>query len=124
MKIRIRGNSVRYRLTKSEVEQLKVNGFYKEETKFNDATLSYILQASNDISHLSASFKDNTITIDMPSTDANNWFDLDRIGYQHELVQDNGETLFLLIEKDFVCLDETVEDQSDNYPHPLEEKLG
>ena len=29
-----------------------------------------------------------------------------------------GKDLFLLIEKDFVCLDHTFEDQSDNYPNP------
>jgi hypothetical protein len=27
----------------------------------------------------------------------------------------------LLVEKDFVCLDNTIEDQSDNYPNPLAE---
>jgi hypothetical protein len=30
----------------------------------------------------------------------------------------NDKYLFLLVEKDFVCLDNTVEDQSDNYPNP------
>jgi hypothetical protein len=29
-----------------------------------------------------------------------------------------AQELFLLIEKDFVCLDNTFEDQSDNYPNP------
>jgi hypothetical protein len=30
----------------------------------------------------------------------------------------NGQSLKLLLEKDFVCLDHTDEDQSDNYPNP------
>jgi hypothetical protein len=30
--------------------------------------------------------------------------------------EDNS--LYLLVEKDFVCLDETSEDQSDNYENP------
>ena len=29
--------------------------------------------------------------------------------------------LYILIEKDFKCLDNTIEDQSDNYPNPLAE---
>jgi len=29
-----------------------------------------------------------------------------------------GVQLHLLLEKDFVCLDNTAEDQSDNYPNP------
>jgi len=28
------------------------------------------------------------------------------------------ETLYLLLEKDFVCLDETHEDQADNFENP------
>ena len=31
MKIRIQGNSVRYRLTRSEVATLKQDGYYKEQ---------------------------------------------------------------------------------------------
>jgi hypothetical protein len=29
------------------------------------------------------------------------------------------EKLHLLVEKDFTCLDNVTEDQSDNYPNPL-----
>jgi len=38
----------------------------------------------------------------------------DRVGFENH---DAG--LHLLVEKDFVCLDEVNEDQSDNYPNPL-----
>ena len=123
MKVRIRGNSVRYRLTKSEVEQLKLNGFYQEETQFAANTFTYLLKADNNVNHLEASFENNILTIFVPKTDADSWFETEKIGHQHDFKQSNGESLFLLIEKDFVCLDETVEDQSDNYPHPLEEGL-
>ena len=30
----------------------------------------------------------------------------------------NGDKFFLLLEKDFACLDNTHEDQSDKYPNP------
>ena len=39
-------------------------------------------------------------------------------GFQHKQALSNGKELFLLVEKDFVCLDNTFEDQSDNYPNP------
>jgi hypothetical protein len=47
-----------------------------------------------------------------------NWTDTDLVGFQHEYDLRNGTKLFLLVEKDFVCLDNTFEDQSDNYPNP------
>ena len=37
--------------------------------------------------------------------------------------ESNQGDLHLLIEKDFTCLDNIEEDQSDNYPNPLAEKL-
>lgn len=36
MKIRIKGNSIRYRLTKTEVETFSKVGFYEEKTEFKD----------------------------------------------------------------------------------------
>jgi hypothetical protein len=32
------------------------------------------------------------------------------------------ENLYLLVEKDYTCLDNVEEDQSDNYPNPLLKK--
>ncbi|MFT6938435.1 MAG: hypothetical protein ACJA1N_002742, partial [Saprospiraceae bacterium] len=45
MKIRIKGNSIRYRLTKTEVEVFSREGYYSEETTFNGNTLVYALKA-------------------------------------------------------------------------------
>lgn len=122
MKIRIRGNSVRFRLTKSEVEQIKTTGFFQEDTDFGNTIFTYRLE-KKDIKDLTAEYNNNCITIYMPTKDANEWYDIERIGYENEVELKGGKTLRLLIEKDFVCLDETVEDQSDNYAHPLESKL-
>ena len=44
--------------------------------------------------------------------------DSNKVGFSHIFVLNSGTKLKLLVEKDFVCMDETVEDQSDNYPNP------
>ena len=54
----------------------------------------------------------------MPDAIAKEWVESNEVGFQHKLQLENGTELFLLIEKDFVCLDNTFEDQSDNYPNP------
>ena len=60
----------------------------------------------------------------LPEKDKLAWANSDRVGLQHTIVMENGKELFLLVEKDFVCLDETIEDQSDNYPNPWMDRKG
>lgn len=119
MKIRIKGNFVRYRLTRSEVEKLAAEGFISEETHFPNGVFVYTLQSVPGLDHLSAECKNNTIAMFFPESERMNWYHSERVGYSHSLLLPDGTKLELLLEKDFVCLDETVEDQSDNYPNPL-----
>ncbi len=119
MKIRIRGNSVRYRLTRTEIEAFCKTGYYEEITEFNGKTLTYALKAREDIAKLDADFNEDTITMYLPSKNKDIWKSTEQVGFQNTIVLNSGNDLFLLLEKDFVCLDETIEDQSDNYPNPL-----
>ena len=118
MKIRIRGNTVRYRLTKSEVAIFSKTGKYIEKTEFSSTTFSYVLQAKEGIENLEADFYDNSIILFFPKKNIIDWADNDKIGFSHHFIMESGKSLELLVEKDFVCMDETVEDQSDNYPNP------
>jgi len=113
MKIRIKGNTVRFRLVKKEVEQLQKLGFVEETTSFLSQNLIYRIEAKADSNRLEADFRGKIITIYIPKQDAQEWYDTDRITYKNEF-----DKLTLLVEKDFVCLDHTDEDQSDNYPNP------
>ena len=118
MKIRIKGNSIRYRLTKTEVETFCKTGCFQETTDFGDSIFTYALQSKEDIGTLDAQFQSNTITLFLEKNKSEDWFESEQIGYSHSIERTNGTILRLLIEKDFVCMDETIEDQSDNYPNP------
>ena len=118
MKIRIKGNAIRYRLTRSEVETFSNEGYYSETTVFNNNTFTYALKAIYGISDLTADFDNHTITMYLPVSDCKSWANNSRIGFEHKMLLENGDTLALLLEKDFVCLDERGEDESDNYPNP------
>ena len=120
MKIRIKGNSVRFRLTKTEVENFAINGVYTSETELMGGVFKYRLQRSEDYSHLGAEWNqsENEIIFFMPKSIADEWTESNEVGFQHIQILPNGTELFLLVEKDFVCLDNTFEDQSDNYPNP------
>lgn len=118
MKIRIQGNSIRYRLTMSEVEVFSASGSVEERTFFGDSTLVYTLKSSPAIDSLHATFEDNTISMWVPENDAKGWAKSARIGFEGAVPLQGNRQLLLLLEKDFACLDETEEDQSDNYPNP------
>lgn len=118
MKIRIRGNSVRFRLTKSEVALFSETGNYSDKTEFNANTFLYIVQAKKGIENLQADFSNNSITIFFPEKDIKTWAESSVVGFSNSFILNSGTSLELLVEKDFVCMDETAEDQSDNYPNP------
>jgi hypothetical protein len=113
MKIRIKGNSVRFRLTQSEVKQLCERGSVKEQTKLGDKTFGYEVIMDAERNQLSAEFKNETVTLFLPKTLGKDWYENNEVGFEHQ-----QNELYLLLEKDFTCLDNTMEDQSDNYPNP------
>lgn len=119
MKIRIKGNSVRYRLTKTEVETFCKTGYFEESTQFPDGKFTYALKAKDNIEHLEAAFDGESITLFVPKKESSNWANSNRVGFQYNLFPNDDNSLSLLLEKDFTCLDNTIEDQSDNYPNPL-----
>jgi hypothetical protein len=123
MKIRIKGNSLRYRLTRSEVDHFVSTGYVEEKINFGKRVLYCSLKKS-EADQLSASFNDNEITLYFPSSFINKWIDPEQTGFEYNMEVEGSETpLYLLVEKDFTCLDKTNEDQSDNYPNPLLKNL-
>ena len=118
MKLRIKGNSLRLRLSKTEVQQLSKKNIIAEMISFGDSMLGYSLTAKTGIEKPEALFTDNNIIVSVPDTFAAAWPDNQIVGTDCE--QEIGENIFLkiLIEKDFQCLDENTEDQSDNYINP------
>lgn len=112
MKIRIKDDSVRFRLTQSEVQELGKNGFISSSTQFTERPFIYMIKRTND-TELSADFIENTILMKIPEAMVEEFVNTDKIGFEGE----SGKVK-LLVEKDFVCIDNTIEDQSDNYPNP------
>lgn len=117
MKIRIKSNSLRYRLTRSDVKRLAATGRLDEKVIFGEQSLVYAIKLTDD-RQLSSTFKNDTITLFMPKSMMSELINGDRVGFEN-----NNEALHLLVEKDFTCLDNVAEDQSDNYPNPMAEKF-
>lgn len=113
MKIRIKGNSLRYRLTRTEVERFSQEGYLEETTDFGPTRLTYALQ-NVAAGQLTACYEHSNITLYIPNWMTREWTSTERVGFESR-----ENDMYLLIEKDFKCLDNVAEDQSDNYPNPL-----
>ena len=117
MKIRIKENSVRFRLTPTEVKRFCEEGYIEKSTQFSTSTFTYGVKQKQ-IETLQVDFNDNTITLNVPENFAKDWNGNDVVGLEHYEDLADGSKFFLLLEKDFACLDNTHEDQSDKYPNP------
>jgi hypothetical protein len=118
MKIRIKGNTVRYRLTKSDIAILVETGKLEDKTEFIGNSLVYAIQTSS-YDALSADFRDNTITLYLPSELLTKWAGTTLVSLENSIPLSSGSQLYLLLEKDFKCIDGDVnEDQSDFFENP------
>jgi len=122
MTIRIKGNSIRYRLTRPEIKIFEEEGYLEEHAEFGKTAFTYALQKSLDEKNLFAEFSENKILLKIPHNMADEWIKTERVGFSHQLTVGDGKILSLLIEKDFKCLDKVTEDQTDHYENPLSMK--
>lgn len=117
MKLRIRGNSIRLRLTQGEVEKIKDIGLVEEKTEFpKGQNFIYELAVSD---NLSAEFSNGRMEILIPKSTAESWADSNEVG-----IYGTYDNIQIAVEKDFKCLSaKESEDQSDNFPHPTSDKM-
>lgn len=118
MKLRIKGNSIRLRLTKTDVANLANQGKIEDRVNFVQSALSYALASNAAIPKMTASFDKNQVLVEIPESDVKTWPINDIVGFEATMPLPDGNSLYILIEKDFACLDHTHEDQSDNYENP------
>ena len=109
---------MRYRLTKSDVSKLASKGYLEEEADFGNQKLYYAIQLVDD-EQLSSIFHDNTILLYVPKCIISDFEETDSVSFEKR-----DGNMHLLVEKDFTCLDNVAEDQGDNYPNPLADKIA
>ena len=123
MKLRIRDNSVRLRLTQTEVDVLRQEGLVSARTDFpGGREFRYEIESSPASVTPAAFLSDNVLTVRLPETSVLAWATTEQVSIKGEQLLDEGENLTILVEKDFSCPAPTEgEDESDMYPHPQAE---
>lgn len=116
MKLRCTQNSIRLRVRKSDLEQLKTTGLVEERVGFGKGvTFRFILKIDQDAADVHASYDDQNLVVYLPYKNAKNWINSNQVGLETNRKLDNGESLHLLIEKDFPCVDRTDENKADTF---------
>lgn len=120
VKIRIRDNLIRLRLSQGEVDTMNDTGVVTSRTGFpGGREFSYSLESSPASVSPAAFYSDNKITIRLPETVVLAWVTTDQVSIEGEQLLDDGQKLSILVEKDFACLaPRPGEDESDMYPNP------
>ncbi len=116
MKLRLKGNSVRLRLSRGDIEQLILNGSVAEVVEFGSGgpNFTYAIETGESVEAVNAKYRDNELRIAVSAQDARRWAESEQVG-----LESNVNGLRILIEKDFTCLKPRVgEDESDMFPHP------
>ena len=115
MKLRLQGNSLRLRLTRSEVERFRDTGMVAESVDFGGGeALGYRLESRPEPGPVRAGFRQGTVIVSVPMEAARAWAGSDEVG-----ISAQSGPLTISIEKDFRCLARPLDEQErDAYPHP------
>jgi len=122
MKLRMKNNSVRLRLTQGEVARFDETGVVEETIEFGGETgeqFIYALEKHPENEEIKAQFENNRITVFVPKQIADRWTRTEQVGIENAQAIAGGKTLRLLIEKDYACLaPRPLEDDQDAFPNP------
>jgi hypothetical protein len=117
MKLRLRHNSLRLRVGRSEVASFLESGIVEDSVDFPSIPLVYILHSSDECKEIQASFMNGWVTVSVPKDQGRAWAEGDTVGMQTKY-----RGISILIEKDFACTHPSSEgeedENSDVYPHP------
>ena len=122
MKVRIQGNSLRFRLKQPEVAALKENDQITEEICFGEApaeSLRFVLACGNGPA-FSIHYMPGNFTAMVPREVMRHWTESEQTGIEEDVMLPSGRNIHLLIEKDFKCLNGTDKENSGTFPNPME----
>jgi hypothetical protein len=122
MKLRIKGNSLRLRVSRSELAQFQAEGRIEETIHFTaapEATLTYALESALRSSPVSVRYGSREVTVILSQDRARIWEAQNEVGVYTTLDMGSAGSLEVVVEKDFACLDRSDEDNSDTFANPL-----
>jgi hypothetical protein len=118
MKLRIQDNSIRFRLSQSEVAQLAQGLRIEQTTVFSPESKLTCEILPGPSATVSAGFADDRITVSLPKHEIAQWATTQVVGIEGKQETVRGQFLEILIEKDFECLHSKTPKDADAFPNP------
>jgi hypothetical protein len=122
VKLRIHRNSLRVRVSQSEMAQFVESGRLEETIYFGrdaDAALTYVLFQDKFGQEVEVEYCQHLVTIVLPAAEVHVWSATEQVGIAGEVDLGARGTLSILVEKDFACLDRSDKENADTFPNPL-----
>jgi hypothetical protein len=122
MKVRLLGNTIRLRLKVFEVEALRDTHQIEEVLAFgpSDANkLRFRIRTGDDAYAIEQ--QEMCITVIVPRSVIREWTSTGMVGFEQTITTPMGQEIYVLVEKDFACLDGDREEEAGSYPNPMED---
>jgi hypothetical protein len=122
VKLRVKGNSIRLRVTRSELARLQSGQSIQETVHFSSdpsARLGYTLEIGSHSEPVTVVFVGQQIVVSISRDQLTGWSGEHQVGIYASLPIDETTTLEVALEKDFACLDLSDEDNADTFTNPL-----
>lgn len=124
MKLRVRGDSMRLRLTRGEVERLAAGEAVTDALRFGGGVALETCVVTGDVAAPGARMDvagggaTVTVTVTLPADATRRWAASDEEGIEATQPHDAG-ALRIVVQKDFACLAPRAgDDDVDTFPHP------
>lgn len=123
MKLRIKDNSIRFRLLRTEVARLAEEGQIASFTSFGlnsiDERFFYSIEHRSSCRVITAELRGASIHVSVPTALIQPWAQEDAaVGLYAEQTIFGGGKLDITIEKDFACIDRDAADNKDTFDNP------
>jgi hypothetical protein len=121
VKLRIQANSLRLRVSQSELARFVETGLLEETIHLGPglgSELTYRLVRDSFVENLDIQASPGQVQVLVPAALARSWSGSDRVGMEAEVSLGTRGKLSLLVEKDFACIERSEIENADAFPNP------
>jgi hypothetical protein len=121
MKLRIKDNTLRLRVSRSDLALLIEIGRVESAIYFTgkaEDKWTYAIEVAAGIDSATLRYRPSEVLVLVPDTEARTWAGCDQVGIYASCQLGRDQMLELLIEKDFACLDLSDAENEDTFPNP------
>jgi hypothetical protein len=124
LKLRIKGNTLRLRVSRSEVAKLLAGDRVEDAVQFTsvlESRLSYGLEVTRQSKPVAIVWKPQSVTVLISQEQMKKWAIETEVGVYETVDLGSAGSLTVAIEKDFACLNGSDEENADSFANPKAE---